>query len=206
MNHVHTLPVNSLLIVDDDESLSGYLASVMSADGYHTVCARNRTEALSIPSQPLLALLDLGLPPAANRINEGLYLIDTLLAHQPNCKIIVITGQDEESACFESLRRGAFDFLSKPASMTDIKAALKRARLFLRHEINLSEAGETRLHLTVKIANGPRDTGDAVEEQLVRGTLAYTRGNVSEAARRLGMVREHLYYYLKKYGIQQHRT
>lgn len=196
----------SLLIVEDDEALASYLAGVMKAEGYRVSCARSRSEALSVIPHPLLALVDLGLPPAENRVSEGLFVIDGLLANEPHCKIIVITGQDEESAAFEAVRRGAFDFLSKPAAMADVKTAVKRASLFLHHEEHLSESGEARLHITVKLANGPKESADAVEEQIVRGTLADTNGNVTEAARRLGLVRENLYYYLKKYGIQLHRT
>ena len=196
----------TLLIVEDDEALAGYLSGVMSDEGYRVFCSNTRTEALKIRPQPLLVLVDLGLPPAQNRISEGLFLIDALLANEPHSKIIVITGQDEESAAFEAVRRGAFDFLSKPASLHDIKAAVKRALLFLHHEEHLSEGGEARLHITVRLANGPKDTADAVEEQMVRGTIADTHGNVTEAARRLGLVREHMYYYLKKYGIQLNRT
>lgn len=196
----------ALLIVEDDEALAGYLSGVMSDEGYRVFCSNTRTEALKIRPQPLLVLVDLGLPPTQNRISEGLFLIDALLANEPHSKIIVITGQDEESAAFEAVRRGAFDFLSKPASLHDIKAAVKRAYLFLHHEEHLSEGGEARLHITVRLANGPKDTADAVEEQMVRGTIADTHGNVTEAARRLGLVREHMYYYLKKYGIQLNRT
>lgn len=196
----------ALLIVEDDEALGSYLANVMMDEGYRVYCAHTRSEALSIKPQPLLALVDLGLPPSENRITEGMFLIDALLASEPHSKIIVVTGQDEESAAFEAVRRGAFDFLSKPSTMADVKAAIKRANLFLHHEEHLSESGEARLHLTVRLANGPKDSADAVEEQIVRGTLADTRGNVTEAAKRLGLVRENLYYYMKKYGIQLHRT
>lgn len=196
----------ALLIVEDDLSLASYLASVMEYSGFRTVCVQSRSEALSIHPQPLLALVDLGLPPAENLITEGMFLIDALLANDPHCKIIVVTGQDEESAAFEAVRRGAFDFLSKPASMSDIMAAIKRAQLFLHHEEHLSETGEARLHITVKLASGPKESADALEEQIVRNALADTRGNVSEAARRLGLVRENMYYYLKKYGIQLNRA
>jgi len=196
----------SLLIVEDDRALASYLAGVMTDAGFAVCCAHSRPEALAIKPQPLLALVDLGLPPAESRITEGMFLLDALLAHDPHTKIIVVTGQDEESAAFEAVRRGAFDFLCKPAAMSDIKAAIKRAALFLHQEEHLSETGEARLHITVKLANGPKDTASAVEEQLVRSTLADAHGNVTEAARRLGLVREHLYYYLKKYGIQPDRA
>lgn len=196
----------SLLIVEDDDALASYLADVMRHEGYRVVCARTREEALTLRPQPLLALVDLGLPPAQNRISEGLFLIDALLAYEPHSKIIVITGQDEESAAFEAVRRGAFDFLNKPVAMIDVKTAIKRATLFMHHEKHLSESGEARLHITVKLSSGPKESADTVEEQIIRGTLSDTHGNVTEAARRLGLVRENMYYYLKKYGIQPHRT
>ena len=195
-----------LLIVEDDEDINSHLSSVMQTEGYRVCSAHNRKDALAIMPQPMMALVDMGLPPAVDCISEGLFLIDSLLASEPRSKIIVITGQDEESAAFEAVRRGAFDFLSKPASISDIKAAIKRAALFLHHETSLSASGETRLHITVRLADGPKECADAIEEQIVRHTLAHTNGNVSEAARRLGIVRENLYYYLKKYGIHPDRT
>src|SRR5487761_2484828 len=86
----------SLLIVEDDEALASYLARVMIDAGYQVFCAHTRAAALAIKPQPLLALVDLGLPPAENRISEGMFLIDALLANDPHTKIIVVTGQDEE--------------------------------------------------------------------------------------------------------------
>ncbi len=204
--HLNDMPHPALLIVEDDEALSSYLADSMRCEGFDVHCARCRAEALCIHPQPLLALVDLGLPPAENLTSEGLFLIDALLANEPHSKIIVITGQDEESAAFEAVRRGAFDFLCKPVAMTDIRAAIRRASMFLHHETHLSQTGEARLHLTIRLSSGPKDSADAVEEQIVRGTLADSHGNVTEAARRLGLVRENLYYYLKKYGIQPNRT
>lgn len=195
----------TLLIAEGDEDLATSLASAMTVDGYRVLCAHSRSEALAIKPQPLLALVDLSLPPAQNLITEGMFLIDALLANEPHSKIIVFTEQDEESAAFEAVRRGAFDILNKPATIPEIQAAIKRATLFLRHEEQLSESGEERLHITVRLANGPKDSADAVEEQIVRGAMADTCGNVTEAARRLGLVRENLYYYLKKYGIQLQR-
>ena len=197
--------MQALLVVEDDADINRHLCCIMAKEGYHACPAHNRKEALAISPQPMLALLDMGLPPAKNHISEGLFLIDALLASEPRSKIIVITGHDEESAAFEAVRHGAFDFLKKPAPVSEIKSAIKRAALFLRHEASLSAFGETRLHLTVKLADGPQECADTVEEQIVRHTLSDTNGNVSEAARRLGLVRENLYYYLKKYGIQPNR-
>ncbi len=197
--------MNTLLIIEDDPALSIYLASALESEGYQTICAHSRQEALVITPQPALILLDLGLPPATSRISEGLLLIDALITRAPNSKIIVLTGQKEESAAYEAIRHGAFDFLTKPVPLNAIKIALQRAQLFLRQEEKLHIVGETRIQITVKLADGPKEASAAIEEQLVRSTLSSACGNVTEAAKRLGLAREHLYYYIKKYGIQHSR-
>lgn len=198
--------MNSLLLVEDDPALSSYLAEALQQEGYVVFCADSRPHALAVTPQPALAIVDLGLPPAASRTTEGLLLIDALLARAPNTKIIVLTGQDEESSAFEAVRRGAFDFLTKPAKLEKIKAALERAQLFLNQDKKLEAAGEARIQITARLADGPKEVSSTVEEQLVRSTLASSHGNVAEAARQLGLAREHLYYYIKKYGIYLDRS
>ena len=193
----------TLLIVEDDEDICSHLSRVMTSEGYRVHTAHNRFEALAFDHQPMIVLLDMGLPPASHGISEGLILLDALLAGSPGSKIIAITGH--EDAAFEAVRRGAFDFLTKPSEISDIKSAIRRASLFLHHERLLSESGEARLHITIKISDGPRECAEAIEEQIIRHTLSDTNGNVSETARRLGLVRENLYYYLKKYGIRPSR-
>jgi two-component system response regulator RegA len=118
-------------------------------------------------------------------------------------KVIVLTGQDESAAAHEAVRRGAFDFLVKPARIPDILAALKRASLFLREEARMAEAGEARVQVTARLQEGPKEVAAAAEEQLLRRAFVESGYNVAEAARRLGLAREHVYYYLNKYGIRR---
>ena len=196
----------TVLLVEDDLALCGYLASSLASAGYTVHTAHDRTQALKFfaaPPLPTLVLLDLGLPPQSSTMTEGLALLEQGLRHAPDAKIIVITGQDEDAAALEAVRRGAFDFLVKPASLATIFAALRRAELFLRQESRLTRVGETRLHLTAKVGEGPKEAAATAEEQLVRRALAATGYNVAETARQLGLAREHVYYYLNKYGIRR---
>jgi two-component system response regulator RegA len=196
----------ALLIVEDDTALAGYLASALHDQGYCVQQAHSRSEALTklTPGAlPGLALVDLGLPPQPSTMTEGLALIDDLLRTAPDLKIIVLTGQDEQAAALEAVRRGAFDFLVKPAPFEHILQALTRAALFMREETRLAASGETRLHLTARLDEGPKEAAAAAEEQLLRRTLVECNYNITETARRLGMAREHVYYYLNKYGIQR---
>src|SRR5688500_14850659 len=88
-----------LLLVDDDPLISESLAFAL-ADDYQVERAADRSAAVELlraGSKPDLALIDLGLPPVPHLPNEGFKLIGDLLAHAPNVRILVLTGQNEES-------------------------------------------------------------------------------------------------------------
>ena len=196
----------SLLIVEDDPALSSYLAAALVDQGYQVNQSNNRVSALEFlnaDNPPQLLLLDLGLPPAPSSMQEGLTLLDECMRITPAIKIIVLTGQDESAAALEAVRRGAFDFLVKPVALPAIFSAVRRAELFIREESRMAEAGEARLHLTARLDEGPKEAAAAVEEQLLRRTFIETGYNVAETGRRLGLARELVYYYLKKYGLRR---
>lgn len=195
-----------LLVVEDDASLRDYLASALRDRGFQVQIAQDREGAAAVMSAvapPSLVLLDLGLPPAPSAMTEGLAVLDECLGKMPSAKIIVLTGQDESAAALEAVRRGAFDFLVKPAAVSAIVQALQRAALFLREEARMAEAGEARVQVTARLSEGPKEVAAAAEEQLLRRALAETGYNIAETARRLGLAREHVYYYLNKYGIRR---
>lgn len=195
-----------VLIVEDDLALCGYLAAALNDAGYAVQTAHDGAGALKVlgarPS-PTLVLLDLGLPPQPSTMAEGLAVLDQGLRLAPDAKVIVLTGQDERAAALEAVRRGAFDFLVKPAALVSIFAAMKRAELFAKQDSRLAETGEARLHLTAKLGEGPKEAAANAEEQLLRRVLAATHYNVAETARQLGLAREHVYYYLNKYGLRR---
>ncbi|MDO8321053.1 response regulator transcription factor [Rhodoferax sp.] len=200
------LPPKRVLVVEDDPALCAYLASALEDAGFSVDQAHDRAQAgvfFMSDAPPALVLLDLGLPPHASTMTEGLALLELALQASPACKIIVLTGQDEAAAALQAVRLGAFDFLVKPVSFAAILSALKRAQLFAQQESRLSTLGEARLHLTTRLDEGPKEAACNAEEQLLRRVMAATDYNVTEAARQLGLAREHIYYYLKKYGIQR---
>ncbi|MBK6638749.1 MAG: response regulator [Rhodocyclaceae bacterium] len=195
-----------LLIVEDDAALAGYLHSVLSAQGHEVRVAHDAATAQPViagSTPPGIGVLDLGLPPSPSSIREGIALLEEWLRRVPGAKIIVLTGQDDETSAQEAIRCGAFDFLVKPVEMPAVLQAVARAALFNDHEGRMSAQGETRIQFTARLADGPREVAAAAEEQLVRKTLAETDHNVAQTARRLGLVRENVYYYLKKYGIRR---
>ncbi len=118
-----------LLIVDDDPLISESLAFVLAPE-FDLTCAADRTSAVeklrAMPEPPDLAPIDLGLPPAAHLPNEGFKLIGDLLAHAPEVRIVVLTGQNEESNARRARALGAADLVPKPCEPEDLRAVLRK--------------------------------------------------------------------------------
>jgi two-component system response regulator RegA len=197
----------SVLVVEDDASLRDWWCGSLEDMGYVVLSAGSPLEALAIARQAQnsfeLAVLDLGLPPHPNEPTAGLELLRLLILERPSLKVIVLTGQDEPSVALRAIGLGAFDFLNKPASSQRVREALARAVLFLQAEKQLSTDGQARMTLTAPISEGVREFGEAAQERLVRSVLAESQFNVAQAARKLGLTREHLYYFMKKFGIER---
>lgn len=195
-----------VLVVEDDASLADLLGFALTGAGYTPLLAGDRRSALERLRERDdlgIALCDLGLPPRPNEVDEGIALIGQLHQLRPDLKAIVVTGQDQQAAAFAAIRAGAFDFLDKPVSAARILAAVRRAELFLRTEAELREAGESRITIATRVEEGIKEAGEVAAERLLRQVLADTGFNVAEAARKLGLQRENLYYFMKKFGIRR---
>lgn len=195
-----------ILLIEDDASLADLLGFMLESAGHQVLPAGDRSRAMQqARAHPgvSIALCDLGLPPHPNQIDEGITLIGQLLKLRPQFKIIVVTGQDQHAAALAAIRAGAFDFLGKPVAPGQVLAAVERAGLFVRTEADLLEAGESRITIAARLDEGIREAGEAAAERLLRQVLSDTGFNVAESARRLGLQRENLYYFIKKFGIQR---
>jgi DNA-binding NtrC family response regulator len=122
----------ALLIVDDDPLIRDSLRLAL-ADSFDIHLAENRSQAIKLIRQlnspPQLALIDLGLPPTPHRPEEGFRLIASLLTHAPHIRIVVLSGQDEETNARHARTLGATDFIAKPCSPANIKIQLNNALL-----------------------------------------------------------------------------
>ncbi len=195
-----------LLLVEDDAALCNYLADVLRGEGWCVHVGQDRASALdALQRAPAIGVvvLDMGLPPHPSTLQEGVQTLRALLRERPGLKVLVLTGQDEAGAARAAVQEGAFDFLTKPSSMDQVLQAVRRAILFHRNEAELAQQGQARLQVLARLGEGPREAGAQAEEQLVRRIFVQAHYNVAETARRLGLAREHVYYYLNKYGIKR---
>jgi len=195
-----------LLVVDDDAALRMMLKSVLELHDYRVSDADSRDSALKRLSETndiAVVILDLGLPPHAHDITEGIATLQAIQNAILPVKVIVLTGQDQEAAALAAIREGAFDFLAKPASADAILRAVGRAELFLQKERELGAQGITRIAINAQISDGLKGVRVDAEERLVRQILKETGFNVNQSAKRLGVKRENIYYFLKKFGIER---
>jgi len=196
-----------ILLVEDDPALRLVLRNVLEINGYHVQEADSKASAeVLLKEDPQIAalVLDLGLPPSAHTTAEGLAVIKMVIDQLYRAKIVVLTGQDEESSALAAIKEGAFDFLSKPSRSEDILNAVHRAVLFYQKEKTLEdEEGLTRLQINAKVSDGLKAVREEAEEKLVRHVLKDTQFNVYQSAARLGLKRESIYYFLKKFGIKR---
>jgi DNA-binding NtrC family response regulator len=118
-----------LLLVDDDALIAESLAFALAGD-YEVARAGDRSSAVALLREglrPDLALIDLGLPPVAHLPNEGFKLIGDLLAHAPQVRILVLTGQNEESNARRARALGAVELVPKPCEPALLRTLLARA-------------------------------------------------------------------------------
>jgi two-component system response regulator RegA len=196
-----------ILLVEDDSALRELLARYLNLAGYLVHEADCRAQALEVlAAQPgiQITLVNLGLPPESNTIAEGIRLLKQISLARPTVKNIVLSGQTDSAAIAESIRFCAFDFLCKPASMHALLTALKRARMFIDAEQCLSDRGIACLNISASVSDGIKPVTDSAEEKLLRKVLRDNNYNVNRSANLLGMKRESIYYFMKKFEIQRH--
>lgn len=130
-----------LLIVEDDPGLQKQLKWCFSE--YETVFAVDRPGALAALRryEPAVVLQDLGLPPDAEGVLEGLAALREILAVSPETKVIVVTGNHDRSNALDAVSRGAYDFCEKPVDPDVLKLIVSRA-----FHIHGLEAQSRQLH------------------------------------------------------------
>ncbi len=152
----------SLLLVDDDPLILEGLGFILRKH-YNVCTADSRQQALEKISQaeelPSLALIDLGLPPYPHKPDEGFALIRELLSLQPNMKVLVLSGQDNDVNIQHALTIGAVDFIAKPAESNLLLARLQHHQRL--HEIDQQRDTQKAVSLI----------GDSVAMQMVNNQI-----------------------------------
>lgn len=173
-----------VLIVDDDLLYGEQLQRSLVRRGYSVVVASNGASALAAARAKLpdAALLDLKLAE-----ESGLRLIEPLRELSAAMVIVLLTGYASVATAVEAIKRGADDYLPKPASIDAIVRAL-----------HADPASEEKADSTALMTPLKR-----LEWEHIQQALGATCGNISAAARLLGMHRRSLQRKLGKKPVPE---
>jgi two-component system response regulator RegA len=171
----------TLLIVEDDDVLRGRLAKAFRERGFEVREASGAAGASDLlPHEPPeYAVVDLRLEGAS-----GLEVVRALRALDASTVIVVLTGYGSIATALEAVRLGATHYLTKPADVDDILAGFARAE-------GPAAAMPPPADATPTLAR--------VEWEHINRVLADNGGNISKAARALGIHRRSLQRKLSKF-------
>jgi two-component system NtrC family response regulator len=129
-----------ILVVDDEESIRTQMKWMLVED-YDVFLAKDSEAAMNIMEKEMapLVILDLGLPPDPEGIDEGFQLLGQMLRKNSSAKIVVVTGNPDKEAPLKAIAKGAHDFFTKPINADELKAILKRASYVLNLEKELKK-------------------------------------------------------------------
>jgi len=127
-----------VLIIDDERPVLMTLEALLTRHGYHVDTAPTASQGLKLirSKSPTLILLDLQLPDA-----DGLETLDRIKTEVPQIQVIILTAHDSLHNAIESIKRGAYHFISKPYAAEELLSLMEKA---LEKQFLLREAEELR--------------------------------------------------------------
>jgi DNA-binding NtrC family response regulator len=127
-----------ILIIDDERPIQLTLEALLGRHGYDAdIAGTAATGARLLESKkPALVLLDLQLPDA-----DGLQMLDQIKTEHPGIPVIILSAHDSLSNAIESIKRGAFHFISKPYAPEELLSLVEKA---LEKQSLLRETHELR--------------------------------------------------------------
>jgi len=172
----------SVLVVDDDDVFRTRLGKAFLDRGFEVQSARSTEEAIELARRdsPELAVVDLRMAGAS-----GLDAVRELHAIDPATQIVMLTGYGSIATAVEAIRSGAVHYLSKPVDIEEILAAFAGAK-------SASPASGIEVPSLAR-----------VEWEHIQRVLQDCDGNISQAARLLGLHRRSLQRKLSKDPVRR---
>ena len=135
----------NILIIDDEKNIREGLSDALELEGYNTVVAENGKLGLErIAKGDIdLVITDLRMPELS-----GEMVLEKVVAENPSIPVIVLTGHGSIDSAVDAMRKGAYNFLTKPLNLDQLTMIVKRAlqsrELSIRHRRLLEEVEKSR--------------------------------------------------------------
>ncbi len=191
---MRAVPDPTILLLDDDPDVGLAAQLLLQRRVAPVTCLRRPAElAAALDRQrPALLLLDLNFGPGRTDGAQGLRLLDEVLARPAAPAVVIMTAYADIELAVQALKRGAFDFITKPWDNVRLVATCRDAL----QRLSPVPDGEP----PAPVAEPVRSLA-AQERAAVLAAMAEAQGNLSEAARLLGLSRAALYRRLDKHGL-----
>jgi len=143
--------MNKIVVIDDERPVLLTLEALLKRHGFSVQLAGTASAGLALIEKfhPEVVLQDLGLPDA-----PGLETLGKIKQRHPDVVVIIITAQDSLSNAIESIKLGAFHFISKPYAPEELLNVMRRG-------LEQRELVKDREHLIAKTAELSRQLEEA---------------------------------------------
>ena len=113
-----------ILIIDDERPILLTLEALLGRHGYQAETAATASYGLRVLKEnpPAVVLLDLQLPDA-----DGLQMLEQIKREHPETQVIILTAHDSLNNAIESIKRGAYHFISKPYAPEELLSLIEKA-------------------------------------------------------------------------------
>jgi two-component system response regulator AtoC len=116
--------MKKILIVDDEANMRLVLKAMLRKEGYDVATAENGLEALGVLKDHDVAVVvsDLKMPKL-----DGMGLLDRVVEDYPSTPVIMITAHGTVATAVDAMKKGAFDYITKPFDQDDLKRVVRKA-------------------------------------------------------------------------------
>ncbi len=113
-----------ILIAEDDPGIQTMIRILLKRDGHEAVSAEDGLKALELIKRDAfdLVLTDLRMPHV-----DGMYLLRAVKEREPSMPVIVLTAYATRETAIEALKFGAFDYIAKPFTISELMTTVERA-------------------------------------------------------------------------------
>ena len=124
VSQVSKIPPKKILIVDDEVNMRLVLKTMLKKEGYDVETAADGLEALALLKRHdvTACVTDLRMPKL-----DGMGLLNRMVEEYPSIPVIIITAHGTVATAVDALKKGAFDYITKPFDQEELKNVIGKA-------------------------------------------------------------------------------
>ncbi|GAA4452566.1 sigma-54 dependent transcriptional regulator [Rurimicrobium arvi] len=156
---------HTVLVIDDERAIRASLSEILSFEGYKVEEASDGAEGLKkiLANAYDCVICDIKMPKM-----DGLEVLEKVMAEKPDTQIIIISGHGNIETAVEAVKKGAFDYISKPPDLNRLLITLRNA---MERKDLVVETKQLRKKVEQKIFGESDMIGNSEPLQKIRETL-----------------------------------